>query len=161
MKLKHPRLSRHFSASWWLCQALALVGLVSLPIMKLFNHPRLVITHLYALRIHITHRSYFLHSNGMIPSLMHWRNLTLQEVICDTSYLFFFRLLARLSQECAYASKLHIVSHNTMISPWAARHAIALTYVLLSSFLYLSFLLVCTTEFLANQAFTDMGQLMH
>jgi len=130
MKLKHPRLLRHFSLSWWLCQALTLFGLVSLLIMKLFNHPRLLVTHLYTLKIYLTHRSHLLHSNCTIPSLMHCRNITLQAHVYDASYLWFFRLLSCLIQECAYASKLHAVSHNTMIGPRSARHAIALTYVL-------------------------------
>lgn len=128
MKLRHPRLSRNFSLRWWLSQVLALLGLVSLPIMKLFNPPRLLITHLYALKIHLTHRSHFLHSNCTIPLVMHWRSLTLQALMHDASYLCSFHLLACLSQECAFASKLHVVSHITMIIPWTIFHAHALTY---------------------------------
>ena len=145
MKLKHPRLSTHFSLSCWLCQALTLLGLVSLPIMKLFNHPRLLITHMYELKIHLTHILHFLHSNCTIPLLTHWRSLTLQALVHDTSYLCFFHLLACLSQECDFASNLHVVSHNTMIILSTFRHAHALTYVLWSvvvftviSFLYAS-----------------------
>ena len=130
MKLKHPRLSSHFSPSWWLCQVLAPLGLVSFMIRKLFNHPRLLITHLYALNIHLTHRSHFLHSNCTIPFLMDWRNLTLRTIIRDASYLCFFHFLACYSQECAYASKLHVVSHSTMRSPRTIQHALALTYVM-------------------------------
>ena len=130
IKLKHPRPSKHFNPSWWLCQVLTLLGLVSLPIMKIFNHLRLLITHMYALKINLTHRSHFLHLNCTIPSLMHWRNLTLQALVHDVIYLFFFRFLACHSKECAYASKLHAMSHINMISPWASQHALALTYVM-------------------------------
>lgn len=51
------------------------------------------------------------------PLLMHWRSLTLQALMCNASYLCFFRFLACLSQGCAFTSKLHVVSHNTIISP--------------------------------------------
>lgn len=129
MKLKHPRLSRHFSPRWWLCQAISLLGLVSLLIRKSFNHPRLLITHVYALKIDITHRSCFVHLNYTIPSLICCRNLTFQEHIQDASYLCFFRLIACNSQQCSYASKLHVVSCGTMISPLTTC-PLVLTYVL-------------------------------
>lgn len=114
MKLKHPILSRHFSPSWWLCLALTLLGLVSIPIMKFFNHPRLLITHLYVSKIHLTHISHFIHSNYTIPLLMHWRNLTLKALVHNVSYICFFHFLACHSEEHAYASKSHAVSPT----PW-------------------------------------------
>jgi len=130
MKLRHPRLLRHISPSWWLCEALILLRSISLLIMKLFNQPRLLITHLYALNIHLTHRSHFLHSNYTIPLFMHWRSLTLQALVHDASYICFFRLLTCLSQECAFSSNLHVLSHKTMISPRTVHHAHVLTYVM-------------------------------
>jgi len=41
----------------------------------------------------------------------------------------FFHFLACHSQKCAYCSKLHIVSHNTIISPQTLCHANEITYV--------------------------------
>lgn len=105
------------------------MGLVSLLVKKLFNHPRLLITRLYALKIHLTHKSHLFHLNCIIPFLIHWRNPILQAHMHGASYLCFFHLLSCLSQECSYASRLHAVSHNTMISPQTARHALVLTYV--------------------------------
>lgn len=37
-KSKPLRLSRSFSPSWWLCQDLTILGLVSLPVRKLLKH---------------------------------------------------------------------------------------------------------------------------
>lgn len=70
-KSKPHRPSRHLSLSWWLCQALIVLRLVSLPIWKLFKHSRLLITHLYALKINPTLMFYFLHSNYTIHLLIH------------------------------------------------------------------------------------------
>lgn len=56
MKSKPHTLSRHFSPSWWLCQALAILRLVSLPVRKLLKHSRLLITLFFALKINQTPR---------------------------------------------------------------------------------------------------------
>ena len=48
----------------------------------------------------------------------------------DTSCLCLIHFLACHSQECAYDSNLHVVSHNTVVSPRTISHALALTYVL-------------------------------
>lgn len=130
MNSKRPKPSRHFSLTSWLCQALAAWRLVSLPITKLFNQLRLLITHLYALPINITHRSCFAHSNCMNSPLMRWNNLKLQALIRDASCLCFFRFLSCHSQEYTYASKLHVVSQNIVTSPWTMCHVLSLTYVL-------------------------------
>lgn len=87
----------------------------------------------------------------------------------DESYLFFSCLLTCHSQECDFASKLHFMSHNTMMSPWTSCHACThlcpmgtLKHeVWFSSLLYLSRSLVQTIGFLMDQAFTNMGLLMH
>jgi len=55
-KSKPHRLSRNFSWSRWLCQALAILRMVSLPIRKFFKHSRLLITHMYAFKINLTLR---------------------------------------------------------------------------------------------------------
>ena len=47
-KLKPLRLSRHFSLSWWLCQALAVLRLASLLVRKFLKHSRLLITLCFA-----------------------------------------------------------------------------------------------------------------
>jgi len=94
MKYKPHKISRNFSASWWLCQALVVLGLVSLLTKKLFKHSRLLMTHLYALKINLTLIFYFLHSNYMILSLMHWRNLTQQAHLHNISGLPFSCFLA-------------------------------------------------------------------
>jgi len=82
------------------------------------------------LKIHLTHRSHFLHLNYTIPLLMLWRSLTLQALVRNASCLCFIRLLPCHSQECAYASNLNVVSHSTTTSPRTVHHAHALAYVL-------------------------------
>ena len=108
-KSKPRRLSRHFSLSWWLCRAFTVLRLVSLLIRKFFKHSRLLITHLYALKINLTLRFYFLHSNYMIPTLMHWRNLTDQAQLHNVSGLPFSPLVVDRGQGNSYSQHLHAV----------------------------------------------------
>lgn len=141
------------------------MGSPSCPIMKFFNHPRLLITRPYALKIHLTHRSHILPSNCTIPLLMLWRSLTLQALVYDASCLCFFNLLASHIQEFAFASKLHVVTHNTMTSPQTICHAHALSYVPWELWntkcgCLISCRLVHTTRLLAEQAFTHIGLTM-
>lgn len=109
---------RHFNPRWWLCQVLTFLRLVLVSIRKLFKHQRLLITHRYAMKILPSHISHILHSNCTIPLLMHWRSLTFQALVHDVIYLSFFHFPSCPSQESTYDSKLHVVSHNTMINPW-------------------------------------------
>lgn len=129
MKSKPHRLLQHFSPILWLCEALDVLRFLLLSIRKLFKHSRILITHLYTLEINLTLRSHFLHSNCTIPLLIHCRSLTLQALVRDESYLCFLHLFACLNQKCDFSSKLHVVSHITMIIPQTICHVHALTYV--------------------------------
>jgi len=104
-----PRLSRHFSMSWWLCQALAILRLVSLPFNKLLKHSRLLITLWFSLKMNQTPRFWFLHLSYTIPSLMSWRNPTQRAHMHNISGLPLSHLLARHSQENAHRQHLRAV----------------------------------------------------
>jgi len=120
MKSKPRRLSRYLSSSLWLCQTLVVLRLVSLQIRKLLKHPRLLITHLYALKIKPTHKFFFLHLNHMITSLTHWMNHTQQTHLWGIICLSFSCFIVYFSQESAHTYHLHAVCYNTMLSPQRA-----------------------------------------
>lgn len=109
-KMSKPRiLSRHLRLTWWLCQALAIPRLVFLLIRMLFKHKRLLITLFFSFKINLTLRFHFLHSNYMIPLLMHYRNLTKQLNLHNVSGIPFSSLLSCHNQENAYTQHSHMV----------------------------------------------------
>lgn len=126
---KPRRMSRHFSLSWCFCQALIVLRLVSLPIRKLFEHQRLLITHLYALKINHTQ---------ILPPLLELHNpiAHLLEEPYTTSTLmqrkwstcFTFSCMSQ-SRECVHLTSTRSVT-QLMVSPQIACHALTLTYVL-------------------------------
>ena len=168
MKSKHPRLSRHFCLSWWLCQALAMLRLVSISIKKFYNHPRLLITHLYALKINLT--------QIMLPPLelhdpiahaleesyiestrvRHTLSLFLSFACMSQSRVCMCLKAARsVTQRCGKSTDHMLYTCTHSCSMDTLKHGVCL-----SSLLYLSCLVVHTTGLLMDQAFTNMGQPM-
>lgn len=86
MKWKPLKLSRHFSVSRWLCQVLATLSLVPLLIRKQLNHPRLLITLLFALKMNLIYSFHILHQNHMILSLMHYMSHTQQVTLWNECF---------------------------------------------------------------------------
>jgi len=86
-----------------------ILRLISLPVRKLLKHSRILNTFGFSLKINKTSRFHFFHSNYMVPSLMHWRNLTLQAHMHNISGIPFSCFLACQNQENAYTQHLHIV----------------------------------------------------
>lgn len=81
---------------------------------KKLKNQRLLITLSFALKINQTHRFHFLHSNHMIPSLMHWSNHTQQAHLQGINRPYFSCPLVCHSQESVYVYCLNAMCHGTM-----------------------------------------------